>query len=171
MSAKRRAYSGGGRVSRYDWTGAQLPLTDVPTAGLLLRLNDAVDSEVEGTVQRIRGWLCPVMSGSDAATAAVTFGAKIGYWETNDAQSTLSGDHQGIDVNAEDIRRRQLWTYFTRFPVAVATQAVPLQQIEIDVKVKIRIRKGDKSILGLLMDSSVANRVQVVGYLRVLIKR
>ncbi len=174
MAQRGRSRGRGGSKPIYKWTGIQFPLANVVVAGLYHEITLASDLENAGnvTLERIRGFIMISNSGSDAATAGVECGLKIMETRLDDALN-VSDDTQGIDVHIEDIATRQLWTYYTRLHAmgaAADASDIDLRQIEIDVRVKVKILGGGKSSVGLFSDAGSVNRVQIAGYLRGLLR-
>lgn len=167
MSSRQRS---GGRARRgFYWDGLQWPLTNVSQTGAALVLVDTSAQEfMPATLVTIRGWIHFSNSDTDAATGGVTVGGKIMYVEVNDAQS-MTGDHAAIDTHEEDIAQRQLWTYHNRLATAGANLDagdIHSVEVEVNVKVKIKLEPHGKKLLVLLLDATVASRMQTVGYLR-----
>lgn len=153
----------------YYWDGLQFINTDIPTAGAAFELIGPTAQEfMPGTLVRIRGSLTAINAGSDSTNGGVNLGLKIMYLEVNDA-GTITGDHSAIDTHEEDIAMRQLWTWHGRLGQSVAAGPDDKEQIEVDVKAKVKLVASGKWILALLADSATANRAQLVGYLRCLI--
>ena len=169
MASRRRS---GGRASRkgYYWDGVQWPNANISATGTELELVNPIAQEfMPSTLVRIRGFVQFSNTGSDAATGGADLGAKILYVEVNDA-GAVTGDHAAIDTHEEDIARRQLWTYFTRFPAGGSTSAASeTVRIEVDVRVKIKLEASGKNILLLLLQATNSNRIATAGYLRCLL--
>ncbi len=173
MTARRTSRGrSSGRSSRRRgyWDGNQWPSTAIPTGGTVIELvNTTAQEFMPATMVRIRGHICLAHTGSAAESAVVEVFQKIMYVEVNDAQA-MTGDHMGIDTHEEDIAQRQLWTHATLMSTDNAVSGTesggPTLQIEVDVKVKIKMEPHGKKLLVLLQDSTATNHVNSVGYLR-----
>ncbi len=152
---------GKGRRGTY-WDGIQLPRTAVTTAGLVLVLVDTTAQEfMPSTLVRVRGQL----SFTPSADTINEVRAKMLYVEVNDAQA-MTGDHAAIDTHEEDIAARQLWAAQHAQP-ASALRAV--NNIEIDVKAKLKLVPSGKMLLVLLIQATTATRTDVTANLRCLL--
>ncbi len=165
-SSRRRS---SGSKQKYFWGGIQLPATNVGTGGVTAIILGTSDSFLNpGVIRSIRGTLEVTNGGSDKASGAVQWGAKIMVVELNDS-FTMSGDNAGIDTDVEDIARRQLWTGHGVIPaVAAATPERPTR-FDLNVKVAAKWEGSGKVGLLLIIDASVVNRIQFNCYIRALI--
>ncbi len=163
----RRTSRGRSKRRSYYWDGLQWPSTAIATAGTAFELIGPTTQEfMPGTLVRIRGMI--TMRGVHATSVGM-LGHKIMYVESNDA-GTMTGDHAAIDTHEEDIARRQLWTHHTELPALDYTAGNAILNVEVDVKVKVRLEASGKMILLLLADTVAANTVKTLGYLRCLIQ-
>ncbi len=173
MASRRRGKGGrGGKRRLYYWDGIQIARSAVDTALTPIELIGPIQQEFHGgTLVRVRGWISLENAGSAGAGSGATVVLKLMYLEVNDA-GNLTGDATPIDTNEEDIAARQLWMYSGRFDkLAIAGDVVQGQQIEVDVKSKVKLAPAGKHILVLLAEANVANVVGITLYLRALVVR
>ncbi len=170
MAGKRRGRGRQAPRRGYYWDGLQFPITNISSAGTIFELVGPTAQEfMPGTIVRSRGHLTLKNAGTDATNGGVEAALKMMYLEVNDA-GTVTGDHQAIDTNEEDIARRQLWTYHTVMAQREGATVQPdTVRLEVDVRVKIKLEASGKMILALLADAAAGNRAQLSGYLRTLI--
>ncbi len=156
----------------YYWDGLQVGSTNIGSSGTVFELVNPVAQEfMPATLVRVRGYLQIANSGTDAANGGVQAAAKLMYIEVNDA-GTITGDHQAIDTDEEDIAARQLWTWQGQLQergAAADASDTDTVRIEVDVRVKLKLVASGKKILALLMDASSANRAVANMYLRCLL--
>ncbi len=154
----------------YKWSGLQVGVTDVGVTGVALVLVGGVEIERYGkaTVVAVRGHMQFLNNDSDAAAGNVVFGAKLMKLEINDA-GTLTGDDQGIDTNEEDIAKRQLWTGHGVLPKRLADGRVEHINFILNVGVFVVLAHPKEELI-MLLDASIANRLQVASYIRVLLR-
>ncbi len=173
--ATRRQGRSSGRGSRrrpnYVWTGLHLTVpTDIPTAGVVGVLVPGTTVERHGqlTVERIRGMIEVMNTDTDSANGRVNVAWKVIQYEINDA-GVITGDHQGIDTDEEDIAQRILAQGAVNLGAAAGTdfQDVEHRWMDIDIKARVRIHDA-KHEVGVLMDSSTANRAQFILNMRAL---
>lgn len=167
-SSRRRSGRHGAK-RRGHWVGIQWPLINVQTGGSFqeFTLPASLDNQAV-TYHGVRGFISLSNSGADAATGGVEAACKIMKVGLNDA-GTITDDTQALDLNIEDIMMRQLWTYAERLQTMGANADagdIHRVQLEVVVKVDIKIEASLKEVLGLFIDASAANRLQSSGYLR-----
>ncbi len=173
---RRRTSRGSGKTQRRYWDGLQFPSTAIPTTRLILVLVDAVASEfMDRTVVSVRGFLNYHATGSDSDNGIVRVASKLVGARFIDA-GTIAEDVQPIDTHEEDIATRQLWTHscvLAGSPAGAEFRAsgAGILNLEINVKVKIRMTPDGKMRLVLIIEADVPNRALVAGYLRVLTVR
>lgn len=159
MSARRHSRGRqSGRRPGYYWDGIQLPATAVPAGAaqnIIVLIDQTAQEFMPATLVRIRGNMWVHNSGTASDGGATVLNAKLMYLEVNDAL-TVTGDHQAIDTNEEDIAARQLWQHTYRAGATVAGQEDEALVIdtEIDVKAKLRLRASGKWLLVLLSETS-----------------
>jgi len=146
----RQAPAHGGRKGYY-WDGLQVPRTAVTTTNSVNVLVDTTAQEfMPATLMRIRGMLTFIPSADTVNECR----AKLVYVEVNDAQ-TMTGDWSAIDTHEEDIAQRQLWAGQYSQPATANRTAVDL---EIDVKVKLKLSAAGKHLLVLLLQAATTGR-------------
>ncbi len=162
----RRTRRTRGKTREGVWGGIQFGITNVPIAGILEDLAYNLGTEErDRTCVGIRGSLFLANSGSDAVNGPVIAAVKVLKVNLNDAL-VITDDVQAFDTQLEDIQQRQLWTHFTNFALAGTRNTHQFEQIEIDIRVKIKLEARSKISFEFLVDASVVNRLQMAGYLR-----
>jgi len=121
------------------------------------------------TLVSIRGHFNVSNSGSDATNGDVFVSAKLLYLPVDDAQ-TVEPDFHPTDVHAEDIARRQLWTWSGQLFKETAGVLPDSIRFEVNVKTKLKLSPAGKEILFLAFDATPTARAVTSGYLRVLLR-
>ena len=173
-SRRRSGGRGGGSKRRYRWFGNQFPVTSIAVTSARTFVELVSGAQLErlggGTLQRIRGSLHFSNTGTDAVNGGCNIASIILAHTVNDAQA-IEADLQPTDNNEEDIARRVLWSRFARLSdLNNDPLAYSFERIEIDIRVKVILLSTGKHSLWLAMDNNFANRGQVMGYLRALVK-
>ncbi len=150
----------------YYWDGLQWPSTAIVTAGTAFELVGPTAQEfMPGTITRIRGFITMMQSSTTGGQLA----HKIMYLEVNDA-GAITGDHQAIDTDEEDIAMRQLWTHQMSSRAVATSDGQENLNVEVDVRVKVKLQASGKWILALIADATTASTYITSGYLRALIQ-
>jgi len=165
-----RRISRGRKKTHYYWDGLQWPETTLGSSRVILILVGTTATEFMGrTLVSVRGYL----SFLSLATAnPVRVASKLVLIELNDA-GTITSDVFPIDTHEEDISWRQLWSYsnlLSEAPTA-GNSILAGAQIEINVKVKIKLPNDGKHALALISQADVASSCSFAGYLRCLTAR
>lgn len=165
---KRRGRGRSGTQRQTVWRGVQFENIAVPAATdtfLVIVQQSDVEKYGKVTVVNIKGGMTFHNTDSDAAGGVVRVGAKILKWRVDDA-ANITDDVSGRDTDQEDIEQRQLWTYMDFFRASSANLVVN-RRVEISLKAMI-VLGAEKEELGIVMTSSVVNRIRVTGYVRAL---
>ncbi len=152
------------------WTGIQLNTPqDVTTAGVVVNIVDRTFLQRHGvvTVERVRGLIHYFNDDTDAPNGTVRIAHKVLLVETTDAEA-LASDVNALDVNEKDIASRILTQHLQVLGAEAATDFVETEAlVEIDVKVRVKIRVPKEALI-LLLQSSTANRARFLGNIRAL---
>jgi len=170
---RRRTGRGSGAKKRTQtyWAGIQFPTTAITTGRLINVLVDKTVGEfMSRTIVSVRGWITYANHGSDSVNGPVRVASKLGLVDANDA-GTLN-EFQPLDTDQEDIARRQLWTYSTIIPQTELNAGEGrVIQVEINVKVKIKLPPTGKALFVMVHSADITNRAVIAGYLRALTVR
>ncbi len=170
MSSRRRSGARGKRAKRPGrWIGIQWVNTNVPSVGLFLELTlpASLDNQPY-TLTAVRGFFTLANSGTASTVGGIDVACKLAAVHLDDA-GVITDDIQGLDLNIEDIGKRQLFTYHTHLHKALpalTADGIDSVTVEVEVNVSIKMEGTLKEVIGLFIDASVTSRLLSAGYLR-----